>query len=107
MVGALSLICHRKEAQALGAEVVSKLKEVIPRQQFKVALQAAIGGKFIARADIPGFRKDVTAKLYGGDSTRRKKLLEKQRKGKAKMKKIGKVDLPPAAFTVLLQKNKP
>ena len=106
MVGALSLICHRKEAYPLGLSIVNKLKEIIPRQQFKVALQAAIGGKFIARADIAGFRKDVTAKLYGGDSTRRKKLLEQQKKGKAKLKKIGKVELPAAAFTVLLQKTK-
>ena len=105
MVGALSVICHRQEAQALGRQVVSKLKNIIPRQQFKVSLQAALGGKFIARADLPGFRKDVTAKLYGGDVTRRKKLLEKQKKGKARMKKIGRVELPPATFTVLLQKD--
>lgn len=105
LVGALSLICHRKEAQAVGTKIVGKLKEIIPRQQFKVALQAAIGGKFIVREDLSGFRKDVTAKLYGGDATRRKKLLEKQKKGKARMKKVGKVELPPAAFTVLLQKD--
>ena len=104
-VGALSLICHRSESQAVGSSVVLKLKEIIPRQQFKVALQAAIGGKFIARADISGFRKDVTAKLYGGDATRRKKLLEQQKKGKARLKKVGKVELPPDAFTVLLQKD--
>ena len=106
MVGALSLICHRREAQSLGSKVVKKLKDIIPRQQFKVALQAAIGGKIIAREDIAGFRKDVTAKLYGGDSTRRKKLLEKQKKGKARLKKVGRVELPPEAFTVLLQKEK-
>lgn len=106
IVEVLSLICHRSESQGLGSTVVKKLKDIIPRQQFKVALQAAIGGKFIARADIPGFRKDVTAKLYGGDSTRRKKLLEQQKKGKARLKKVGKVELPPAAFTVLLQKDK-
>ena len=105
IVSALSLICHRREAHALGLVIVKKLKEIIPRQQFKVALQAAIGGKFIARADIAGFRKDVTAKLYGGDATRRKKLLEQQKKGKARLKKVGKVELPPAAFTVLLQKD--
>ena len=105
MVEALSLICHRLEARNLGTTIVTKLKDIIPRQQFKVALQAAIGGKFIAREDIAAFRKDVTAKLYGGDVTRRMKLLEKQKKGKAKMKKIGKVDLPPATFTVLLKKD--
>ena len=105
IVGALSLICHRKEAYALGLAVINKLKDIIPRQQFKVALQAAIGGKIIARADLAGFRKDVTAKLYGGDSSRRKKLLEQQKRGKARLKKVGKVELPPAAFTVLLQKD--
>ena len=105
MVGALSTICHRSEAVALGQRVVQKLKDIIPRQQFKVALQAAIGGKFIARADIPSFRKDVTAKLYGGDFTRRQKLLQQQKKGKSRMKKVGRVELPPAAFTVLLQKE--
>ena len=105
LVEALSIICHRNEAQPLGATIVKKLKQIIPRQQFKVALQAAIGGKFIAREDIASFRKDVTAKLYGGDVTRRMKLLEKQKKGKAKMKKIGQVDLPPDAFTVLLKKD--
>ena len=105
MVEALSTICHRDEAQALGQKTVTKLKEIIPRQQFKIALQAAIGGRFIARADISSFRKDVTAKLYGGDVTRRKKLLEKQKKGKARLKKIGRVELPPSTFTVLLQKD--
>lgn len=105
MVSALSLICHRSEATALGREIVQKLKTIIPRQQFKVALQAAIGGKFIARADIASFRKDVTAKLYGGDFTRRQKLLKQQQKGKSRLKKIGRVELPPAAFTVLLQKD--
>ena len=105
MVAALSVICHRSEAVALGQLVVQKLKDIIPRQQFKVALQAAIGGKFIARADIASFRKDVTAKLYGGDFTRRQKLLQQQKKGKSRMKKVGRVELPPAAFTVLLQKE--
>ena len=106
IVAALSLICHRSEAPALGNRIVKQLKDIIPRQQFKVALQAAIGGKFIARADLAGYRKDVTAKLYGGDSTRRKKLLEQQKKGKARLKKVGKVELPPDAFTVLLQKDR-
>ena len=105
IVAALSLICHRQEAPKIGAKVVAKLKDIIPRQQFKVALQAAIGGKFIAREDIASFRKDVTAKLYGGDVTRRMKLLEKQKKGKSRLKKIGRVELPAQAFTVLLQKQ--
>ena len=105
MVGALSLICHRSEARSLGSRIVERLKEIIPRQQFKVTLQAAIGGKFIARADLTAFRKDVTAKLYGGDSTRRKKLLEQQKKGKARLKRVGKVDLPADTFTVLLKKD--
>ena len=105
MVAALSLICHRSEARALGSRIVERLKDIIPRQQFKIPLQAAIGGKFIARADLAAYRKDVTAKLYGGDSTRRKKLLEKQKKGKSRLKKVGKVELPADAFTVLLKKD--
>ncbi len=105
MVEALSVMAHRSEAQSLGREVVGKLKEVIPKQNFKVALQAAIGGKFIAREDLSGYRKDVTAKLYGGDVTRRKKLLEKQKRGKARMKRFGNVDIPAEAFTVMLKRD--
>jgi GTP-binding protein LepA len=105
MVEPLSVVSHRSESQALGRETVAKLKEVIPRQNFQVALQAAIGGKFIAREDISGYRKDVTAKLYGGDVTRRKKLLEKQKKGKERMKRFGKVDLPAEAFTVMMRRD--
>lgn len=105
MVEALSIIVHRTEAQSLGREVVAKLKDVIPRQQFKVALQAGIGGKFIAREDVSSYRKDVTAKLYGGDVTRRKKLLEKQKRGKERMKRFGSVDIPAEAFTVLLKRD--
>ena len=104
-VEALSLICHRSEARDRGRQGVDKLKQVVPRQQFKVALQAAIGGQIIARADLGAYRKDVTAKLYGGDVTRRKKLLEKQKKGKAKMKKIGQVELPPEVFRSLLRRD--
>ncbi len=105
IVAALSVMAHRSEAASLGREIISKLKEVIPRQNFQVSLQAAIGARFIAREDLSGYRKDVTAKLYGGDVTRRKKLLEKQKKGKARMKRFGKVDIPAEAFTVLLKRD--
>jgi GTP-binding protein LepA len=89
----------------LGRDVVGKLKDVIPRQQFKVALQAAIGGKFIAREDLSAYRKDVTTGLYGGDVSRKKKQLAKQKKGKARMKKFGNVEIPPEAFTVMLRRD--
>lgn len=105
IVGALSVMAHRSESQVLGRETVDKLKEVIPRQNFKVALQAAIGGKFIARADLSAFRKDVTTGLYGGDVSRKKKVLAKQKKGKARMKRFGKVDIPAEAFTVMLKRD--
>ena len=105
MVDALSVMCHRSEASGLGREIVKKLKEVVPRQSFEVALQAAIGGKFIARENIGAYRKDVTAKLYGGDVSRRKKLLAKQAKGKKRMKKFGNVEIPSEAFTVMLKRD--
>lgn len=105
MVGALSVMCHKSEAMTLGRETVEKLKEVIPRQNFKVALQAAIGGKFIAREDLSAFRKDVTSGLYGGDVSRKKKVLAKQKKGKARLKRFGKVDIPAEAFTVMLKRD--
>lgn len=104
-VDTLSLLIHRSEAQKVGKEVVAKLKELIPRQLFKVALQAAIGGKIIAREDIPAMRKDVTAKLYGGDVSRKMKLLNKQKEGKKKMKRLGKVDIPSNVFMELLKKD--
>lgn len=105
MVDALSVMAHRSEAQALGRDIVRKLKDVVPRQSFQVSLQAAIGGKFIAREDLSAYRKDVTAKLYGGDVSRRKKLLQKQAKGKQRMKRFGKVDIPSEAFTVMLKRD--
>lgn len=105
IVGALSVMAHRSEANALGRETVAKLKEVIPRQNFKVALQAAIGGRFIAREDISAFRKDVTSGLYGGDVSRKKKVLAKQKKGKERLKRFGKVDIPAEAFTVMLKRD--
>lgn len=105
MVSALSIMVHRSEAEALGRSVVERLKEVIPRQNFQVALQAAIGGRFIAREDVKAYRKDVTAKLYGGDVSRRKKLLAKQKKGKARAKRFGNIDIPAEAFTVLLKRD--
>lgn len=105
MVDALSLVVHRSEAPLIGRETVKKLKEVIPRQNFEVSLQAAIGGKFIAREDIKAFRKDVTGYLYGGDVSRKKKLWAKQARGKKRMKKFGKVDIPSEAFTVMLKRD--
>jgi len=105
MVDALSIMAHRSEAQSLGREVTKKLKEVIPRQNFQVALQAGIGGKFIAREDLSAYRKDVTTGLYGGDVSRKKKVLAKQAKGKKRMKRFGKVDIPSEAFMVMLKRD--
>lgn len=105
MVDSLSLMAHRSEAHRVGRDIVAKLKEVIPRQNFQVSLQAAIGGKFIAREDISAYRKDVTGYLYGGDVSRKKKLLAKQAKGKKRMKRFGKVDIPSEAFTVMLKRD--
>ncbi len=102
---ALSIMCHRSEADALGREITKKLKEVIPRQNFEVALQAAIGAKIIARETIGAYRKDVTVKIHTGDRDRKAKLLSKQKKGKARMKRFGKVDIPSEAFTVMLKRD--
>jgi GTP-binding protein LepA len=96
---------HRSEAQQIGREIVDRLKAVIPRQNFQVSLQAAIGGKFIAREDISAYRKDVTGYLYGGDVSRKKKLLSKQARGKKRMKRFGKIDIPAEAFTVMLKRD--
>jgi len=104
-VDALSIMVHRSEANGIGRDTVKKLKEVIPRQNFQVALQAGIGGKFIAREDVSAYRKDVTTGLYGGDVSRKKKVLAKQKKGKERMKRLGKVDIPAEAFTVLLKRD--
>ena len=104
-VDALSVMAHKTEAERLARSAVAKLKEVIPRQQFKVALQAAIGAKFIAREDISAYRKDVTIGLYGGDVTRKKKVLAKQKRGKERMKRFGKVDIPSEAFAVMLRRD--
>jgi len=105
IVDALSIMAHRSEAESLGREVVGKLKEVIPRQNFQVSLQAAIGARFIARENLSAYRKDVTGYLYGGDVSRKKKLLAKQAKGKKRMKRFGKVDIPSDAFTVMLKRD--
>lgn len=104
-IDALSLMCHRSEADALGRAITKKLKEVIPRQNFEVALQAAIGAKIIARETIGAYRKDVTVKIHTGDRDRKAKLLEKQKKGKARMKRFGKIDIPSEAFTVMLKRD--
>jgi GTP-binding protein LepA len=101
---ALSFIVHKSEARDVGDRVCKQLKEVIPKQQFQITIQAAIGGKIVARENIAAFRKDVTGYLYGGDVTRKNKLLDKQKKGKKRMKQMGRVTLSQDAFLAVLKR---